>query len=313
MLRSFLVGVFFLLASSVHAQELTPRQRALELRERVAVSGNLPKSAGSFDIRLPVSRGFEQHDTQLCWVFGFLNAQETLHRVQNPASTLELSRSFLQYKTMEDRVQRQLRRTADTPNMLKESGTPVDAWTLSKEHGMLAFSDFRDILPQWLGSQYQIVWLSAYNGQSDGEQETLLTTELERLFGVLPTRTNYGERNFSPREFAQFVLGEQEWISYAPGTQEAWGPHPDSDARPGVQSFYTSKENIQRHIYESLQARRPVTYTANGHVVLIYGGVYNAQGRAQRFYIKDSYRPFLYTADAAKIFRELVEVAMVKP
>ena len=309
-MRLFVFFTALVLANTVHA--LSPSKNARALREKIIVNGNILKAAAREEFRLPVSRGFHQHDTSLCWVYSFLNAQETLYRVSHPGSTLELSRAAFQYRTMEDRMLRHARRSADTPNMVKESGTPVDAWALGRSHGLIAFADYRDILTSWMVPTYQVVAIAVARAETPQEQEVLLIAELERLFGALPSATHLGGRTLSPLELCQEVMGDQEWVSYAPGTQEALGPHADSDARPGAQSFYTSAANIKRHIYESLKAGKPVNYTANGHVVLIYGGAYDANGRPLRFYIKDSYEPFLYNAEAGKLLRELVEITVLK-
>lgn len=299
------------LLGTAQASELTPKERAFELRRLVQTTAKSDKASAKV-VKLPVSRGFDQKDTSLCWVYSFLNAQETIFRVKNPGQELELSRAALQYRTMEDRLLRHARRSENTPNMMKESGTPVDAWALAKKHGLVAFADFRDILPQWMVPHYQVVAISVAKAESPAEQETILTTELEKLFGVLPTQTHLGVQALAPVELAEKVLAGQEWVSYAPGTQEALGPHADTDARPESQTFYTSLENIKRHVTEALKAGSPVNYTANGHVVLIYGATWDSRGKALKFHIKDSYQPFFYQADANKIFKELVEISVLK-
>src|SRR5438132_960543 len=54
-------------------------------------------------LKLPVSRGFDQGDTQLCWAYATLNALEADYRVTHPGADLELSRRTMQFLTMEDR------------------------------------------------------------------------------------------------------------------------------------------------------------------------------------------------------------------
>lgn len=286
----------------------TPRENALKLRDRIRTQNKIAAGAKE-EFKLPISRGFDQKDTSLCWVYSFLNAQETLHRQKNPDSKLELSRAAFQARTMEDRMERFLQRT---PNMMKESGTPVDAWALGQKYGLIEYSDFHDIVPKFMGGAYQIVSSSMMLTDDVKEQTAILQAQLEKIFGVIPVKTHLADRELTPLELMQEVFGDQQWISYAPGKLEDFGPHADSDARPESKSFFTSLERIKGHVYASLKAGRPVNYTANGHVVLIYGGSYDAKGRAIKFYIKDSYPPFFYQADAAKLFRELVEVTMLK-
>lgn len=307
-MKFLLIAAFLSMGSFSYAE--TQRENSLALRQLIKASKS-QKSEGAETIKLPVSRGFDQKDTSLCWVYSFLNAQETLYRVKNPGSDLELSRAAFQYRTMEDRLLRHARRNDDTPNMIKESGTPLDAWSLGKK-GMVAFKDYRDIRPEWMVPKYQVVAIAVEGAETQRDQEVVLTAELEKLFGVFPTQTHLGAKEVTPQELAQEVFGEQDWISYSPGTLEDFGPHADTDARPGVQSFYTSLDNIKNHVYRSLKAGHPVNYTANGHVVLIYGGVYDSRGKALRFFIKDSYSPYFYESDANKVFKNLLEVTMLK-
>lgn len=305
-MRSFLAGLV-LVSLSAFAQ--TPQERAFALRNAIK-AGKVDKAAVARRVKLPVSRGFEQGVTSLCWVYAFLNAVETIERTKTPANEVEFSRAGLQYRTMQDRVLRAFRMNQV---YLKEGGTPLDALELAKKYGLVSYGDFRDRVNAYMPTFYQIALQNMRQASSEESQDNALLTELEKWFGVIPLQTHWKGSFVAAVDVANEVFAGQEWISYAPGTQEAFAQHADPDARAGTQSFYTSAAHIKKHIDDALAASHPVTYTANGHVVLIYGADYDAQGKVLRFYIKDSYEPFLYTAAPAKLYQELVEVTMLRP
>ncbi len=113
------------------------------MRIRALLEPNGPRTAEVAEkLVLPVSRGFDQKATQLCWTYAALSMLETNYLVKNPGSKLELSRRAMQFTTMKDRYTRQIH---GTENFISERGVTLDAMTLIREAGLVAFADFKDI------------------------------------------------------------------------------------------------------------------------------------------------------------------------
>src|SRR5688572_20293400 len=80
---------------------------AMRIRQLIQQDDTLdPRTYES--IVLPVSRGFHQLQTQLCWSYAALNTLETNYLVKHPEAQLELSRRAMQYFTYEDRYTRKI-------------------------------------------------------------------------------------------------------------------------------------------------------------------------------------------------------------
>lgn len=289
-----MIRFFWLLVLSLNA--FAGPEEAQRLRQKIQQKMR-PKAQVAEEFKLPVSRGFAQKDSQLCWVYAFLNAQETLHLVQHPQDVFELSRGALQVRTMEDRIMRKLTGVED---YLSERGTPVDAFVLAQRVGLVAYNDFPDII---LGAQaqYNKIARAAARGQDLSHQAEILQNELIRLFGSLPEKT-----------LGEDVLAGQEWMAYAPSEVEGVRTHPDSDARLGSLATFVQMETFKKLVHDHLKNGQPVTYSANGHVILLYGAQYDASGNALTFFMKDSYAPFFYEAKPRIVFQEVLEMSMLK-
>jgi hypothetical protein len=295
-------GLFFVLFFSnlAFADDL---HSSLLLRSKIQKSDfSLLIAVESF--KMPVSRPTHQKDSQLCWVYSFLNAIETIHLVKNPESKLTFSRSYLQEKTMQDRIERKLSGLQD---YLSERGTPVYAYALAQKFGLMNFDDVKDIIPA-AEDHYPDIFKKVLKGAP-------LQKELDTLFGDMPLTTHDDHGNLSPVDLGSEILKDMTWVSYSPvkaGQKEGIATHPDPDARKGTMSLYTTMTKIKSVIHDALKSNRPIAYSANGHVVLIYGGDYDEKGEATKFLIKDSYPGYFYDANPKKVYRDMLEIALAK-
>lgn len=258
-------------------------------------------------IELPVSRGFNQLGTQLCWTYAFFNAIESRYMVNHPSDKLELSRGVMQLLTMQDRFLRKIRTGED---YLSERGDVVDAYNLVKKHGLFAFDDYKDIF-NTAENYYPGVKLTVFSQSIQAEQEKALTAELAKIFPALPERSTFLRGKVDPKEMAEGVLGGEQWMEYAAirGNHSAgWADHPDPDARAESQAYFISLDQTMAKIDESLKKGIPVTFANTGHVVLIYGAKFDVQGVATEYMIKDSYPGYFYVADAKKVRNQVMAI-----
>lgn len=291
-----------LLILSVSVAWAGPREKALRLRQSIEASPfkNLALVREEAEvIKLPVSRGFDQLDSQLCWTHSFFNAIETMELVKNPNRKLELSRAAFQRRTMEDRLQRRLE---GTDNFMSERGTPMDALALARRFGLIAWSDYSEIV-KGVDGLYASMFRLAENSS--------LEAALNRVFGPLPEWTSLEGRPLTPLMLAAELLGDQTWVAFAPGSREGWADHPDPDARPETRAYVMAQGKITTVIREALRDGRPVTYGGNGHSVMIYGASFDEAGKPLKYFIKDSYPPFFYEAAPRKLNNEMLEVTLV--
>ncbi|MBS1960451.1 MAG: hypothetical protein JST80_13320 [Bdellovibrionales bacterium] len=263
--------------------------------------------APTTSIELPVSRGFAQLGTQLCWTYAFFNALETRYMVNHPSDKLELSRGVMQYLTMQDRFLRKIQHGED---YLSERGDVVDAYNLIVKSGLYAYDDYKDIFSN--GEQYYPRVKKAVFAQTvQAEQEKTLTAEILKIYPVLPERATFLRGKIDPKEMAASVLNSEQWMEYAAidGDHAAgWADHPDPDARSESQAYFISKDLMMAKITESLKKGIPVTFANTGHVVLIYGAKFDAKGDATEFMIKDSYPGYFYTASAASVRNQMMAI-----
>ncbi len=279
-----------------------PRENALRLRQSIEASPfqNMAQERREVEvIKLPVSRGFDQKDSQMCWTHSFFNAIETMELIKNPNRKLELSRAAFQRRTMEDRLQRRL---DGTDNFMSERGTPMDALALALRFGLVAWDDYSDIV---LGTD------GRYGSVFRVAETTSLQEALDRVFAPWPELTRFAGRSVPPLILADELLKDQTWVAFAPGRNEGWGDHPDTDARPETRAYEMPLEKITHLIREALRDNRPVTYGGNGHSVMIYGASYDEAGKPLKYFIKDSYPSFFYEAAPSKLHREMLEVTLV--
>ncbi|MBY0515509.1 MAG: hypothetical protein K2P81_01280 [Bacteriovoracaceae bacterium] len=292
-MRILFLIFLFLQGASVWASKL----EAQALRNAIEIRLSSVAKQKIQTIKLPVTRGFDQKDSQLCWVHSFLNAQETLYLIKHPREKMELSRSYFQYQNLKDRMSRLIESEEE---FASERGTPLDAFSLAQEHGLLRFEEYSELLSGIDGRYPSIIRLIKRAG-SEEEKYRTLEDQLKSLFAPLPN-INEG--------FTHEILKGQKWIAYAPGSKEGWALHPDSDARLGTVAYFMKMSKIIEKIRTSLQKGIPVTYGGNGHSVLIYGAELDSQFRPQKYFIKDSYSPYFYSADPQSLHENLLEVSI---
>ncbi len=100
-----------------------------------------PQAAESYV--LPITPPLHQGDTGLCWMYATLSMLETNYLVRHPGSQISLSRGAMQVEAVEDRLERLVRGESA---QLPEGGLAVEALALIRKDGMVAQSDFRDIV-----------------------------------------------------------------------------------------------------------------------------------------------------------------------
>jgi hypothetical protein len=299
---------FGIFSSLVRADEIASQKLMAEIIESPASKFQFPSfQSPETTLRLPVSRGFHQKDSQLCWVYGFLNALESRFMSTHAGEILELSRGTMQRITMQDRFDRAI----DQHEVyLSERGDEVDAYQLVLKNGLFAFSDYKDI-SMGIDTRYAGVKDVVFQHKDVAAQHLALTTELNHLFPELPTQSTFENHTVSPAEMAKAVMGDQKWLSYSPlkSGAEGWRKHPDSDARRGTKSFFMSMQKVVAKIHDSLEHQYPVTYGDEGHVMLIYGADYDSSRKPIRYYMKNSYTPYLFTANPDSLHRALVSIS----
>lgn len=294
--------LFLVLATAAHAAG-SNHAEAMRVRRLIRIERRaLPPGAET--ISLPVSRGFHQRGTSLCWAYATLSALETRLRVAAPPCTVELSRRAMQSLTIRDRWRLKIQGLA---SYVGERGVAVDAMRLIEESGLVAFADHTDVADGYGTFDFA----SAIGAAPDLDAKyRALEGGLARVYGTLPGTTHFESTELSRAALAARVVGDLRWQSYAVAKDgvEGFGKHPDPDARPGVRAWFEPQAKLVARIRASLKAGEPLELTIGGHCVLIRGAAYDAAGNPLRYDIKDSYPDFFYEADPARIMRNLVEV-----
>jgi hypothetical protein len=281
---------------------------AMRVRRLVILDPAKPLRADAEALVLPVSRGFDQRATSLCWAYATLSGLETAARVRHPQSTLELSRRAMQAGTIEDRY---LRKLARTGTYTGERGIALDAMMLIAKNGLVAFGDFTDI-----EDPYGSFNIGRAVDAAAGEQAKLeaLRDGLARVYGVPPETTHLEGNSVSRSALASAVTTGQAWESYAIARSGAEGyrPHPDPDSRAGAVSWFMPASAIVERIRSALRAGYPLEITLGGHCLLLYGATYDERGVPTRYHIKDSYPGYFYKAEPARLMENLVEMSTPK-
>jgi hypothetical protein len=261
---------------------------------------------------LPVTRGFNQRLSQLCWAYSTLNALETLNLVRHPERPLELSRGYLQHTTWQDRLERRL---TDPGAQLSDRGTAINAIRLIQEKGIAQFGDYTDTSSKYSPDTDAIL---EHVAPFPSLQEKLATiaSDLAAFYGKLPTSTTIQPQGLrlSTLELGRELTGDQPWISYAVANSThpvGWGADPDPDARGDYLVKFTPMVEILAKMRESLKHGIPLMYSNLAHLVMIYGAEYDHQGNALTFYIKDSYPGYFYQATPESLYREMLEVTTI--
>lgn len=281
---------------------------AMRVRRLIILEPGRADPAQGEVVMLPVSRGFDQRDTSLCWAYATLSGLETALRVRQPGSTVELSRRTMQVHTIRDRWLAKLHQTASYTG---ERGVAVDAMRLIAASGLVAFSDFADV-----DDPYGSFDIAHAVGAAAGlpAQVHALVDGLARVYGVPPLQTHHQAEPTTTQGLAATVVAGQVWESYAIAHDgvEGYRPHPDPDARSGARSWFMPRARLVERIRASLEAGSPVELTIGGHCVLIHGAAYDQAWNPLRYHIKDSYPGYFYKADPERIMRNLVEITTAR-
>ena len=263
-------------------------------------------------IVLPVSRGFNQKETGLCWVYSALNALETIYMVRNPeGQELELSRRAMQYYTMEDRYRRFIK---NVNAHLNERGVVLDAIRLIQSNGIVSFDDYLDITDPYGRANIREMINSAgsitdkINAMYKGMDIIYKTPPILSHIPGSPTldKPNPRYAEMKAGELAKLVLVGDVWQSYTPSeTKVGFHDHPDSDSRWENKSWYMPRGEFPGRIKQALKAGFPVIVTIRGHTVMVYGADYDGKGSPVQYYIKDSYTS--HTLDSLEGFKYIKE------
>lgn len=309
-----LVGLFAssILWANIHDAE--------QLRQRIIAPQQFIEPV-SKSIVLPVSRGFDQQETCLCWSYAFFNALETLYLVQHPNAHLEISRGAMQYFNLQDRIDLKIAGVEDhlDPKVYKtcwaEGGTPLSAAYILKSYGGVSYNEYHDIIsPPKYSEMYYSIFTSSHTPK---QQHNVADSLLPIYFGAeVPETTTYNGEVMSRLEFAHRILPEGQWVTYAPSKDgsEYVAKGLDPDARRNEQTHFVSRDHFIQKIHQSLAKGRPVLYSNSHHVVLIYGADYDKQGKPLSFYMKDSYEQlgYFYKAEHSKALDEIMEMTILE-
>lgn len=270
-------------------------------------------------ILLPVSQGFNQRGTGLCWAYATLNALETIYLVRNPEGLeVELSRRAMQYYTMEDRYRRSIKKVN---TYITEAGIALDALPLIQSNGIVSFDDYYDITDPY--GQANISDMISSAG-SFTDKIIVMYWGMDIVYTAPPTQTHIPSSptldNPDPTyveagagDLARLVLAGDVWQSYAPSeTKVGFHDHPDPDSRWENMSWYMPRSEFPGRIKQALEAGFPVIVSIRTHGLLIYGADYDSNGSPIVYYIKDSHPDYYYLADADQLHESFWEMTTIK-
>lgn len=260
------------------------------------------------EIKLPVSRGFNQKRTALCWVYSALNMIETNYLYAHQGAQIELSRRFLQYYTMEDRF---LRHIIGESTLISERGVSVDAISLIRLNGIVVFDDFLDVSDPY-GDYYIKRNVDAQIYFED--KINTLYFGLKKKYGLPPRETTFNSEDFSAIELANLLIGNYVFESYGISKDgfEGYGDHPDPDARNGTKSYFIGADKVHELIKNSLENGNAVEYSTRVHSLMIYGSNYDSEANPLVYFVKDSYPDYFYTISPEYIINHALELTTVK-
>lgn len=266
--------------------------------------------AGVDKVVLPVSRDFDQLDSDLCWAYAVLNALESFYMTRHPGEEIELSRGFLQHTDwlsgLEDRL-------SNPRSELNDRGTAMDAIGIIQGFGMSQFKDYSDLSSDYYPDIERIL-ADVARLKTNPQKLRKISSDLDSSYGPLPKTTKLDGRTLSVLDFGRELLGEKPWVSYALVDSKhpaGWGPDPDSDASGKYQVMYTTLDDIKARIRASLKSGVPVVYSDLSHIVMIYGAEFDSSGEATTYYIKDSInKPYRYQADPGDLYQTLGEITL---
>ena len=302
-------GLLLLFVLSWYLPTQAIGSKARELVELKDASQLAAPAASS--VVLPTNKyaSLEQLDSNLCWAFSFLSSVESTYLAAHPASSLVLSRGFLQNYQWQERFQR----WADLGIFyLKESGTADDAFRMLKTYGIVQSKEYKSYATRI--EQYTKKKTSSANGEPiafDKEEiQKLQLNVFEFYFPLdLPKSSKFESQELSPLQLAEKVLDGKIWKTYAVSTDgtEKIGEHYDSDASPGLKVQYLLREKIQKMILGSLNSKIAVYVSFSGdgwgHSLSLYGVDFDKENRPIRFYMKDTYADYFFIADPELVMK----------
>jgi hypothetical protein len=291
-----------------------------QLKKDILYHDQLSRPKVAKSIVLPVSRGFDQKYTCLCWSYAFFNALESLYLIAHPGSTLELSRGAMQYINLQDRIDLTIYGVEDhlNPKEYKgcsaEGGTPLSAEFILKNYGAMPYEGYHDIIsPPSYSNMYYSIFV---DNTTPKQKKTIADSLLAAYFGSeLPETIDFNGQQLSPLEFAKQILPNGVWTTYAisPNGREYIGAGLDPDARRNEKTHFISKENFIQKIKQSLMNKRPFVYSSYSHSILIYGADFNDNDQPISLYVKDSSeRAYFYKADFELALNNIMEMTVLE-
>lgn len=275
-----------------------PASAALHMRE--------PAGAAE-SYKLPITPPLDQGDSDLCWVFATLSMLETNYLELHPGSTIRLSRGALQRASILDRFQRAV--TGNSTH-LEDGGLAVDALRLIRQQGLVGAADFHGIVD----SDPVFAALSRRLAAVKGADAKLKA--LDVAVGPAPPLGRLDGRALTPEAFAKTVLGDKVWTEY--DVEATGAPHvglsTDPDARPETTVHFVRLGEAIRLIHDSLKRGEAVVWgSTDNHALLIYGADYDAEGRPEAYWVKDSFAPYTKRMEAQELHRVLTDVTVAAP
>lgn len=299
-------------------------QSAIALRKAIEVNPAEQQFISAINTTsktLPISRGFHQRDTCLCWSYAFFNALETNSLVKDPDSKLELSRGAMQYINIKDRVLEKINGVDDHVNPDKfsdcwmEGGTAPDAADLIRKYGVYQYTNYHDVIsPPYYTDIVNTIFAKDNVDAQYSLSESLLSGYFKQN---LPTFTYYDGKFITAIELGNKLAGQGDWLSYSiskDGT-DYQDKSLDPDARVGSVVNFTSRENILKIITDNLENNLSVMYGNDHHLTMIFGVEYDQDKYPVSLYIKDSYDyhddgAYTYKADVNRLLNELGEITV---
>jgi hypothetical protein len=300
-MRFFLA--FILIISPCTYARHSSKDISEQLRNKIKLT-EINKNNIHVSIILPVSRGFKQKGSNLCWVFATLNALETNYLVRHPESHIELSRGSMQYLAMEDRFKNYILGYQDN---MSEGGLEIEAINLIQKNGLVHFNDYHDYV------SWQISEIRAKIETTPQKQKMeVMQTALSDYLGPLPAMTQIDGFPLDRFNLGTNIL-DQEWVElYASEEMEGWFKEPDPDSRYNTDVYFTKKQNLIEAMKSSLLEGYAFTWGTSNHAMMIYGADFNEKGSAIAYYVKDTSEPYTYVADAETVHQIMLEVTVLK-
>jgi len=256
---------------------------------------------------LPITPPLDQGDSDLCWVYAALSMLETNYMQRHPGSRIALSRGYLQVASVADRFARVI---DGEPIRLEEGGLAVEALALIRRYGLVAQSDFHEVVasdPIYASMKQELAETAVTS-----EKFEVLDDALADQLGAQPSLTHLDGRAVTPEQLAQVVLGSHEWVEFdlARNGTEGWAPSRDPDARPETRVMYVKFDRLIELIHDSLARGRAVVAGTEDHAFLIYGADYDSVGKPLSYMIKDSLAPLIRRSSAEEVHRMLNDVTV---